>query len=892
MATFEYSPIFRRARTAALLGIVASLWLASASAQEARRFDIAAQSLSQALVQFCEQSQLVVTAATDLLTGKHAPAVHGAMLPEEALRKLLEGSGLKYIKGSDGEVTILQTNLSYGERNGGNGLQLAQAGAKGADASASSATQSPAEQRAATDPGQNSTGMQIEEVVVTATKRAEREQDIPVSIAVIGHQEIERRGVVGMEDYLRSIPGVSQIDRGGRDNAIIIRGINTEPETENFGGGTTVATYFDETPITAAGSLAGGGIDIRPVDIERIEVLRGPQGTAFGDASLGGAMRIIPVRPQLDHFSARLTGNYSQTSGSGGDNSMIQGVVNIPLVTDRFALRAVGYRYEDSGFYRNISGTDPTVIAAASVFNLGDFVRGPLQDDVGRMVTRGGRLAALWKPTDDLNLALNYLTQRIDQDGSPIATVGKYDQTYIPVAPQARLRGEAGQVNDTKMDLLNAVMSYDLGWAALTSVASWIDSGSVSNTSFLFPFPGTTMVGPGDFSSFTGEIRLASQLLGRTQFLTGLYYEELDDDFLQVVHWPGTPATSPVGTNPLFYQSLTRTREQRAIFGEVSYKLTEKLTATAGGRYFEFDKKEGDLREGGFVGVPIGLGQRNTVASSDGNSSFKAGLSFKPREDSLLYASWSQGFRLGRPTSGVPAALCDPNNDGVIDGSNVSVASTREIESDFLDSYEVGGKFSFLDRRVVLSASAYHIDWTNLPVTAFAGTCSFGYTVNVGEATSDGAELQASIVVRKGLKIDVGAGYTQPEISKDQPIQGWRKGDRLPGSPKVSANLAAQYDFNVAAYKAFVRADSLYVGKFHGDVVETPLTQAGGYVKVDARAGIDLGNLSVELFARNLTDNDAFTWRTARPSLVGVTPFYGYRLRPRTVGIQLGYSFQ
>jgi len=158
--------------------------------------------------------------------------------------------------------------------------------------------------------------------------------------------EIERRGAVGMEDYLRSVPGVAQIDNGPRSNAVVIRGISTSPENENASSGTTVATYFGETPITGGGGYGAGGIDVRPVDIERIEVLRGPQGTAYGSASLGGALRIIPNRPQLGAFTGNVSANYSSTSGRGGDNSMLQGTLNLPVVEDKFALRAVGYRFD------------------------------------------------------------------------------------------------------------------------------------------------------------------------------------------------------------------------------------------------------------------------------------------------------------------------------------------------------------------------------------------------------------------------------------------------------------------------------------------------------------------------------------------------------------------
>lgn len=152
----------------------------------------------------------------------------------------------------------------------------------------------------------------------------------------------------------------------------------------------------------------------------------------------------------------------------------VQGVINIPVVRDVFALRAVGYRYDESGFYENVAGEDPATIAAATSRGLGDYVRGFVQDDVGRVLTTGGRLAGLWRPMDGLDVSMNLLTQKIEQDGSPLikAGLGRYQQAQYPVAPQGRLRGEAGDVFDTQIDLLNLVLNYDMGWAALTSAAS------------------------------------------------------------------------------------------------------------------------------------------------------------------------------------------------------------------------------------------------------------------------------------------------------------------------------------------------------------------------------------------------------------------------------------
>ncbi len=856
-----------------------------------QQITIPAGSLSSALTRLVNQVGVQIMYEPALTRGFQVGAVNGKLTFDEALARLLANTGLKADSVDEKTVVLRRTESATSNASTAAEMKLAQANPSAPIGQSEEAARASGSQNASP----NERDSKIQEIIVTATKRAERLQDVPMSIAVIGKEDIERRGLIGMEDYLRSIPGVNQVNRGGLDNSIVIRGIATSVTAQNFTTGTTVATYFDETPITGAAGPGTGGIDIRPVDFERIEVLRGPQGTAFGAASLSGTMRMIPAKPKLDSFGADLAASYSDTGGHGSDNTMIQGVFNIPVIADKFALRAVGYRYEDSGYYTNTIGSNAALIAAADSRGVGDFVRGYSQDDLGRMRSTGGRLAALWQATDKLNLSLNALTQKIEQDGSPVADVGPFEQAHAPIAPQGRVRG-TDEISDTEIDLVNLVLNYDLGWSTLTSAASWVDSGSVYSQSGFSPvfslFGPYSYTGWNDFKSFTGEVRLASRLPGRFQFLAGVFYENVDDEVYQPYSWPGTPANNPfpLRTDPMGLYITTRSRDQRAVFGELSFDVTDKVTATVGGRFFKYARDERVLLEGGLYGFPIGGGVPQILANDDSDSSFKASLEYQPVEDALLYASWGQGFRLGRPAAGVVRALCDPNGDGLIDGTGITVESTRSIGSDFLDNYEVGGKFALFDRRMVVDTAVYHIEWDGLPITAVppgaAAVC--GYTTNAGTATSDGVELQASVFVTNGLRVDFGGGYANAQLSSNAPGLG-PDGARLPGSPKVNVNLAVQQDFTVGGYRAFVRADSFYAGKFYGDLLESAGTVAGDYILLDARVGVAIRNLSVDLFVRNLTDEDAFTWRTATSS--NANPFLGYRLRPRTVGIQLGYAF-
>jgi iron complex outermembrane receptor protein len=901
----DVTGFIRSLTLAVLLALLWSLQTAAAaddeSSSERIAFDIPRQRADLALVEFAAQADVTFIFPFEEARRKTANRLKGTYTRDQAIELLLKSTGLHARFDEHGALAVHSTKKS--ETDGDGMTNTTTKGLAGIAATIMGlfTSQGARAQDGAGESGTSPALEKLEEIVVTATKRAESIQDVPLSIAAITSEDIDRRGLIGMEDYLRSVPGVNQVDTGGRDNTIVIRGISTSLELQNANNNVTVATYFDETPITGAAGNGSGNIDLRPVDVERIEVLRGPQGTTFGSAALGGAMRLIPAKPVLDNFMAKGSGAYSLTGGEGGDNSMMQGVVNIPLVADQLAVRAVAYRYDDSGYYKNTAGLNPATVAAATNAGLGDLVNGFVQDDIGRMITNGGRVAALWQATDKLSVSANVLRQVIEQDGRPVSTTGEFEQSRIRLSPENQSRGEPGEIADTDMDLANLVVNYDLGWAGLTSAASWVDSGSdwtqaYDHSNITLPSSKATS----EFKSFTGEVRLASKLDGRFQFLGGLYYESIDQTYHQSYYWPGDPARNPHRINPQVdtLSDGSGDLDQRAVFGEVSYDLTDHLTATVGGRYFSFEKVAAGIAEGLGVGIPIGTGQWVSTQIEDEDSTFKAGLTYKPNSTAMVYANWAQGYRLGPPDPSEASrrtlvAFCDRSPaDGIIDETNVAVSSVGHIDSDFLDNYEIGGKFSLFDRRLLIDAAVYHIEWDGLPFR-IRPTQDCVYTANAGSATSDGVEFHASLALVQGLRLDLGAGYTDAQLTSDVPEQGFRDGDRLPGSPKVNANLGAQYDFGIGTHEAFVRFDSLYTGEFYGDLSSSPGTRSGDYVKLDARAGVKIRQLSVELFIKNLTDEDAYTWRGQAGAASGIrTPDFGYRLRPRTIGVQLGYSFE
>lgn len=737
---------------------------------------------------------------------------------------------------------------------------------------------------------------QIAEIVVTASRRAENVRDVPISIAVVTEEDIKNRGLFNGSDYLRGMAGVNQLEGGPFSQAIVIRGIETSPSGQNFNSGTTTATYFGETPTSNSAGMAGNSnVDIKLVDVERVEVLRGPQGTAFGSSSLGGAVRIIPVAPKLDRFEARASAGYSVTSDSGGDNYNFQLIGNIPIAPDTFAIRAAAYKYEDSGFYSNRAGTDPNFQASmVSAFG----VPGSLaidQEEVGAYSVVGGRLSALLQASDALRLSFNYLKQRSETDGIAMANSGIYEQTLLQIAPEQVRRGQTGGFYDTDLDLANATLDYDFGWANLITTYSHIKSETTSASTFGFAginVPGSIDAGS-DHSEDIAEIRLATKLDGRLNLIAGLYYEDIDDgpkdQFFQTFYWVGDPAANIFAPNgPRLMGAIfdERDSEQKAAYGEVSWKILPQLTLTGGARAYRYDRTRHSSTTGPFTGD-----SDSTVEAGASGTNYRANLSYKPNNDALIYAGFSQGFRLGRPQ--VPMGpVCDRDGNGVVDGTGVTIDATGTLNSDSIDNYELGGKFSLLDRRINIEGAIFRMEWTDFPGSFTAPApptgCGFTTSINAGKALSEGVEFQATVRVTEQFRLDFGGSWNDARLAENVPAAGLKKDNRLAGAPEYNGNVGAQYEFDIGEYAIALRADAIYVGPFYGNLRESPLTKAGDYIKIDPSLRVTFNNFDVNLYVHNLTNEDAFIYHTATPS---TSPLKGHRLRPRTSGINVSYSF-
>tara|TARA_B100001063_G_scaffold77450_1_gene71889 strand:+ start:193 stop:2454 length:2262 start_codon:yes stop_codon:yes gene_type:complete len=721
------------------------------------------------------------------------------------------------------------------------------------------------------------TTLALEEVVVTATKRGDTNlQDIPMSISVASSDMIAKQGLVGMDDFLRATPAANFLDRGAGRNGIIIRGVTASPQTD-----ATVGVYIDETPLTGLGSSSpgsGGNPDLKFVDMERIEVLRGPQGTLYGDGSIAGTVRVIPNAPDLSTLSGEIAGNFSSTADEGGDNTMLRGVLNIPVVKDTFAIRVVAYDYDNSGYYKSVAGSNADKQIWAGAF--GGITAD--KDDVGSDEYTGGRISALWQVTETFDVSLSHITQDIEQSGIPESLMNLGDTNR---APFQKLDGSDESLG-MDFDVTNLEMNLDLGQIEIVSSTSIAETSTLQDRDlglYFGPLLGVDdiplfLTDSGDIESFTQELRLNTRLDGSWQFLVGAFYQDIENKQSQDFIFEGTPALDPFGGLLLFGSRLNEDIEQLSFFGEVTYDLTDNMTAVAGIRHYDYEQTASDSADGLFNGGS----SSNTLEADDSGQTYKLGLTYTPSDTATYYATFAQGFRLGGPQADVPADLCDLDGDGLIDG--LGVAAPNQIDSDELDSFELGAKFSLADGRAIVNVAAYQIEWEGIPVARTAD-CGFGVTLNAGEAESRGIEVEGQWLLSDMWRLNYGLSYVDTELTSDAPGLG-SSGDRLPGTPEFQASFGVQADFNLAGRPLFARADIAHTGEYFNNLQEQGVG-AGDFTTVNLRLGADIsGQISIDLFVKNLTDEEGLTWVETE-----IGDGRANYIRPRTIGVEVRALF-
>ncbi|WP_411339335.1 TonB-dependent receptor [Sphingopyxis sp. J-6] len=739
--------------------------------------------------------------------------------------------------------------------------------------------QGAAAQEAREDAGATST-----DIIVTATRRETTLQETPAAVSVLGSDAIEKRNLVGMEDYLASLPGVSFADRGAGQNTITIRGIG---QADQLSANTPVGSYFGEVPVTGLGPpLNGNGAgnsDLKMVDISRVEVLRGPQGTLYGSGSMGGTVRVIPNAPNLRDVEGSLTAGYSHTGRSGSHNYALEGVVNAPLIEDKLGIRVVAYRMFNDGYINNTAASDPTQEVEDAVA-IGAVARDDKHS--GSETITGVRGSILWRPVDDLSITLSHAYQALRQDGFrevQLALPGAYQQARVRVGENG---GRNGYVN-MDLNISNLVVEYDAGFGSFLNSTSLIKSRGRNDIDFsFFGFADPTLlavasVTNADKELFVNEFRFASKFDGPFQVISGLYYEERKTKADAFTRYTGT-ANPPPASAPRETADNKNKQKQFAAFGEASLTPIDSLTLTVGGRYYKFEQ---DILIARVDGVPTTAEGRS--ATTDGFL-WKANVSYKPSDEVFLYAQWAQGFRQPQFQRAI-LPQDDADNDGLVefaDGIERAV-DPGLLDPDKVDTYEVGVKFQSPDGRLRSSLTGFYTDWTGIPVSpALSLARGEAFYFNAGKAVSKGVEFELFGEVGDRLFAEFSTSWVKSTLDETVPGLG-TKGTNLPGSADHNVKAALEKRFDIGENEAYIRGDYSYVGGYYTNFTETGL-KSGDYHLFDLSAGVTVDNFRLGIYARNLTNRKDFTWVD---NIFGATAGRAYRLRPRTIGVNLGVSF-
>ena len=820
----------------------------AAEQQTAVTIELPAQPLATALREFARQTGIQIAVQSELTEGKTAPRLSGKYSPAVALQTLLRGTDL----------------VAYPVNDNTYGIRSIHAGAAGAN--------QPADDQSRLAQAEPAAG--LEEVIVTATKRESRLQDTPLSLSVLGNEELERRSLVSATDYLSSVPGVHLDSFGLGENMLVIRGLGLTP-----GQSPTAGAYLGDVPLSDA--LDFYITDVKLVDMARVEVLRGPQGTLYGAGAMGGAVREIPQAPVLDQWQGQLKLGYATTAHSDDPSYDAVGVFNIPLVDHTLALRTAVYHFKKAGYVDLVS--TPAMEALSALTQVPVAV----EKDTGGHEYSGLRSTLLFTPTERLNLSLMLGYQKLHEDGRSEVAMSTSDYVYSALHTSSEFR-------EQQFRYANLVVNYDLSWATLTSSTSWTRTDFSQDFSHTRVLPSPSVVpSDGIKKAWFQELRLATQLDGPMQFVGGGYYENIKRDEDTSVLWVSPnldllEAFWGVRDPNLFSTGTHADLRQTALFGELSYRLADPLTLTVGARWFDYARNDSSVS---YLGVapgvaPIREATGNLPAREDGQV-FKVGLDYKPNDQALLYATWSQGFRLGQTIDESSSFtlfrdVCDANHDGRIDGTNYPYASKVTLKSDRLNNLELGGKFTMLDGRLNLNAALYRIDWRDVPVAVAVAVNGLGCSAqfNGGKARSQGVELEAVWRATDQLDVSLSGSLTDTEYLDD--LSGQR-GQRLPFSPKYNARVGVQYNFDLWGKKAFLRSDLAYVGRTGTGFNPPDVTLTDAYRNWGARAGMAFERFNVELYGTNLTGENA---------LVGVYNLNrGWRLEPRMIGVGVDFTF-
>ncbi|WBX86279.1 TonB-dependent receptor [Sphingosinicella microcystinivorans] len=731
------------------------------------------------------------------------------------------------------------------------------------------------------------------EIVVTARKTSERLQDVPISVNAMTGDQLRERGAVDVKDIMRSVPGLSfsNVERGlGNYN---IRGVSTVASSP------TVGIYLDDISLVTIATTFSGAFDPIFFDMERLEVLKGPQGTLYGGSSMGGAIKYVSARPDVSALSGSAAAGFAATA-HGDPSYNVEGILNLPLVTDKLAMRT-GFLYRrDGGYIDNAPGlvrnsnysSTPSPDYTPLVQ---DALSGRSSSNHNKADSFVGRLSFQWEPDATWAIRPALFYQRYELKNPSQFFLGDTEKLTSSFRLPQRTTDKTG--------IYSLDIGKSLGAVQFTSLTAYFDrrldwwrdysffvGGLVPP---MFPLTSNNL-SASHTKQFSQEVRLSSGgPADRLKWVAGLYYSWQDDNLYQIVDTPG--AEPIIGTTTGYVGDTTTKTKQYAAFGEATFSITDRLDVTAGVRLFQIRQEVDIMGNGPFNG---GLTLVEGRKSNEKGVNPKVGVSYKPTPDTMIFASAAKGFRPGGPNRfQINPVLCaaDLERLGL-------TAAPDSFESDNLWSYELGTKNQFAGGRVTLNGAVFFTDWKKIQQQLNLINCGFAFTGNAGSAEVKGAEVEGRFTVVPGFQIGGNATYTSAKITDAAPGTSAQDDDEVLAVPKWMASAFASYGFDVGSgWRAQARAEYQYQSKARRmfdrvQAVTFSDAEMGlvpnlaefreGYDVVNASISADNGSTELRLYFNNIFDVQPWI-----DTNLGSGNDYATTLRPRTIGIEVRQKF-
>jgi iron complex outermembrane receptor protein len=700
----------------------------------------------------------------------------------------------------------------------------------------------------------------IDKIIVTAQKREQAALDVPGSVASVNADKLARDGKVRIEDYVAAVPGLSISSYRQGFTQVILRGITTGVAQS----AATTAFYIDEAPIGSVNAYTLGSTitpDLDPAELQRIEVLKGPQGTLYGAGAMGGMVRYVSAPADFRKLRGSFTLGGTQVDG-GANGSSARASLNVPFADNTMALRFSAFSRTDGGFIDTTSG----------------------REDINKSKVSGGRVAFTWLINNEWKLNAFALTQKVDSQGTAMEDVdaktlqplyGKHkQQTFVPEGSYAHL------------DVANVTLNGTVGPFDLVSSTTWQNIKTQTTTDNTYGFGaalGAVLGIPdlgivGDHSA--GTKRLSQELRARAnafdsrlQYEAGVYYTKEDSSTLIPTPTPFSSTTGlPYQLPEIARAAIDSEYKEYSVFANATYSLTPKFDLQAGVRYGSDDQSYQQAYQGLLVG-PVPL----TFASGAKNnkSTYLITAAYKPSPTDALYGRVATGYRAGGPNAIPPAAVVD---------------AKQSFRPDTLTSMEVGYKAVFGGGKVSFEGALFSTKWKDIQISTSAG--GFSYFVNGGAATSRGAEASLVLYPVKGLSLRATAGYTKAILDEDAPDAGGVKGDYLPFVPKITSSLGANYRWAPAAgWLATIGGSVDYTGERRSDFSARAPVDVPTFKTVNISGGIEKGNWRLSVYGKNLGNVRGFTYIKSRSLALDANPLAAGMITPRTFGADINYKF-